>query len=258
MIGAAGAAFATAGVLVACLLIAAYPAVRLVGFWLEGVISLGELIFYLTVILLFVGGIAYTWGQPASLLLGLLFLSLCAAVPLLNRLTEKRMRRHFDEEDMATFRRILTFDPGNVEAHLRLGGIHEGLKQYDQALAEYQQVLSVAPKDATARRRINAIIEARRRAAVNSRFCPRCDAENPPTGRYCRRCRTPLATRHALLDMLRSEAGKDIAKWTAVASAALLIGLAILMRPPVLWLVVPGVLLVAASVAYLYLGLSLE
>jgi tetratricopeptide (TPR) repeat protein len=256
--GAVGEAFGMAAILLVCLLIASYPAIRLFGFWVEGMISLGELIFYGSVIVVLIGGIIYTWGQPAGWLLSLAFIGLCAAVPLLNTMSEKRLRRQLLAEDIAACQRILSFDPKNKDAHFRLGQAFEALKQLDEAINEYQQILAVAPRDVSAQRRINAIIEARRRAAVNSRFCPRCDAENPPDAIYCRYCQTPLAAGHAWLDVVRSEVGRDIAKWVAVGSAVLIIGLAAVAHARVAVLAIPVLLLVGASVFYLYLSLRLE
>jgi ribosomal protein L40E len=239
--------------LVICLLLMAYPVVRLVGVFIERAISLAELLIALIVLVGLMGGLVQAWGTSWAWLFAGAFLSVCTGVPVLNRMAEKRLQKRMDSEDFRICLRVLQLDPKNPAAHSRLGDIHLAHGRLDEAIAAYEQATALAPTDDREKWKLNRAIEAKRRSVVHSAFCPRCDAENAPTATHCRKCGTVLSGVREMWGHVRSGLGLDMLKWTALASGGAMLFALVLADVPVTVIVVCGLVLVGTGMSYLYL-----
>jgi len=239
-----------------CLVLMAYPAFRIISLYLDGEITTLALVLMLGSLLALMAGIGRTWGSPTGGLLLLLLVLLCIGIPALNALAERRLGQKLLDEDIEKCQQALRFDPSNVYAHSRLGDIHLSLRQYDEAIQWYYEATRLAPNDQQEKRKLQYAIERKRRAEVQSVFCPRCRAENASHAEYCRECSFPLSAKREIMDALRGGMGHDLLKWIAIGSGILLVVGAV-MRPVPLS-VVGGAGLVLACVALLYLYLQLR
>ncbi|MFQ6097553.1 MAG: tetratricopeptide repeat protein [Armatimonadota bacterium] len=239
--------------LIACMLLMAYPVVRLVWAYAEKAINLPELLIGSIVLVGLMGAVIESWETPWVLAFGGAFVAVCAAVPLLNRMAEKRLRRAMETEDVRACRRLLQLDPNNAAARSRLGDIHLEHGRVAEAIVEYEEALRLTPRDEGLRWRLARAVELKRRATAESVFCPRCDAENPKSATHCRRCGVVLCARRELWSHLRSGAGPEMLKWTALAAGAAMLTVLAFGEAPMFVIVLCGFVLMASGMAYLYL-----
>ncbi|MFQ6131033.1 MAG: tetratricopeptide repeat protein [Armatimonadota bacterium] len=236
-----------------CLLLMAYPAFRIVSLYIEGGISTLALALSLASLLALMAGIGRTWGSPAGVALLLLFVLLCVGLPALNAVAERRLWRRLTEEDIEQCLRALRFDPKNVHAHSRLGDIYLRLRRYDEAIECYHQATRLAPKDHKEKRKLQYAVDRKRRAEVQSVFCPRCRTENAGHAVHCRECGTPLSAKRELLDLLHTARATGLIKWTACVSGVLMLVGAISRQVPWPLPVASGLVLACMGLLHLYL-----
>jgi len=238
--------------LAVCGVVLVVAALRIFAMYIEGTVSPLELTIYIVLTLAALAGTMGYWGTAAGYLLAVAFLGLCLGIPMLQRLADQRLGARLLREDLEECQRLLRFDPLNAAAHSRLGDIFLRMGHQDQAIDKYEQAAALAPKDKAMQRRLQRVIEMKRRQEVPSRFCPRCRTENPSTAVYCRECATPLNAWAELSHSLRRITPVQGLKWGAIVGGAglLLTGAGILL--PRTAAVLVALSLGVAAVLYLH------
>ncbi len=175
----------------------AFVVVRVINVWLiEKTLSAAQaLCLILLTVLLFLLVLA-TGGEQAMMAYVAVMLGVAGAVHLFHVEHERRLAAELHAERMAQYRAVIARDPKNAAAHAFLAESLAELGRYDEAVAEMQIAVDLAPEHAVQERvKLRRLHDAKARVENGPVVqCFECRAENPHGSRICAKCGASLNT----------------------------------------------------------------
>ncbi|MFA4043946.1 MAG: hypothetical protein HZRFUVUK_000728 [Candidatus Fervidibacterota bacterium] len=133
--------------------------------------------------------LALIWWKNS--LIVLLSCSLCLGVVMLwvlHHISEQRIRRWLDEQEIERYKATIKSDPKNAAAHSMLGDVYFRLKRYDEAIKEFEEALKLDPLSQSDRYKLRLAKEKKLEAELKGVACPRCHNINPRIAARCQKC----------------------------------------------------------------------
>jgi tetratricopeptide (TPR) repeat protein len=133
--------------------------------------------------------LALIWWKNS--LIVLLSCSLCLGVVMLwvlHHISEQRIRRWLDEQEIERYKATIKSDPKNAAAHSMLGDVYLRLKRYDEAIKEFEEALKLDPLSQSDRYKLRLAKEKKLEAELRGVACPRCHNINPRIAARCQKC----------------------------------------------------------------------
>ena len=114
--------------------------------------------------------------------------------PWFNNWLNRTAHAHMREVDIANFQRAIAQNPDNAAAHEYLGDALMELRRYDEAIAAYKTVMSLAKRATTNEqwKLQRALAAKERRWRRPTIACHHCDAVHPAGTEICPLCGAPL------------------------------------------------------------------
>lgn len=128
------------------------------------------------------------WNNFFTVVLSCLLCAGAVAIWALHRISEQRIRRYLDEQEIERYKATISRDPKNAAAHSMLGDVYLRLKRYDEAIKEFEEVLRLDPTSQSDKYKLRLAAEKKREAELNGVACPRCHAINPRLSAQCLKC----------------------------------------------------------------------
>jgi tetratricopeptide (TPR) repeat protein len=170
---------------------------QIINAWLiDKVISATHALLLMLVIIMLFGAVWTTQGQSAMYVYVALSLGAAGITHLLHVEHERRLLKRLREESMAKYRAVLARDPKNAAAHTYMAEALAEIGEYDDAIAEYQAAIALAP-DASVREhhQLKMVEHAKARASGQAGIrCFECREESPRGSRTCTKCGASLNT----------------------------------------------------------------
>jgi len=188
----------------------AMPALRIISAWLiESAITAWSAV---TALLLILGISAVCWfvGGPEWTLVFVIVLTISNLIhPWMSGWLDSATIGRMRGEDMQKYRRAIEQDPTNAAAHEYLADALMEIRRYDEAIAEYEIMLSLTPRPTVQEKwkLRQALSRKERRRPRADVICRQCDAANAPANAECLNCGAPLRKNYAralLLNLLSS------------------------------------------------------
>src|SRR5260370_42512561 len=114
-----GTAIISVGICVTALLVASYPVIKMIGWWIDGG---AEPLLAMVSIMLYMTLVAFAMAAApgvAGLILGIIIIS-AIATPLVCQVSDRSQLQRMDNHKMASFARVLEGDPLNAPARMGL------------------------------------------------------------------------------------------------------------------------------------------
>jgi len=175
----------------------AFVVVRILNAWLaDKLLTAPQALGLILLIVLFFALVWSAAGQQAMIAYVAVMLGVAGGAQLLHVAHERRLAQRLHAERMLQYRAVIARDPKNAAAHVFLAESLAELGQYDEAIAEMQAAIELAPERATQERyRLQKLVAAKTRAERGPvARCYECRAENPRGSRACARCGASLNT----------------------------------------------------------------
>ncbi len=134
--------------------------------------------------------ISWHWGTEGAFIYAILLTTTNLLSPWFNRWLDGAAVTHLHTVDMEKYRRAIEQDPANAAAHEYLADALQDMHRYDEAIAEYETVISLGKHarvhDQWKLRRARAAKERQRRCPKEA--CSKCDALSPSGTEFCPLC----------------------------------------------------------------------
>lgn len=174
----------------------AMPVLRILGAWmLDRTISTAVALSSL-LILFSLMGISWKFGGPPWALVYILLVTISnLCFPWFSGWMDKASLGRMRHDDMTKYRRAIEQDPRNAAAHEYLADALLENRRYDEAIAEYEIVISLSSNGAATHERWKlkrAHAAKERRARELSQVCAKCDTTCSIEHDVCVYCGSPL------------------------------------------------------------------
>lgn len=249
-----GEAIFTVGIALIALLIAAYPMLRLIGWWMDGgaepILALSAICLYMALVVLAAGA-----PRPIALLVLVTIILSSLLLPYFGKISEQRQNRRIDDQFIESYSRALQENPMNPAARIGLAEALHKRGDLDQAIEHLSWTLQQFPKLSTLHRgQLDSWVREReRRASAPLIFCHICHAENFSDARFCANCGVAFSSRAAVYEQILREGGPRVVLrgWIVAASLMILSCLFLLYLP----IIISGPVILAAVMvgAWLFL-----
>ncbi|MFA4015584.1 MAG: hypothetical protein RUDDFDWM_000674 [Candidatus Fervidibacterota bacterium] len=169
--------------------------------------------------------LAIIWWK--NILIVLLSCSLCLGVVVLwalHHISEQRIRRWLDEQEIERYKATIRSDPKNAAAHSMLGDVYLRLKRYDEAIREFEEALKLDPLSQSDRYKLRLAKEKKLEAELKGIACPRCHNINPRIAARCQKCNYEL-NRSFAVDFISWIAQPDSLRRVVITTLILIIPL---------------------------------
>jgi len=232
-----GEAFISVGIAVIALLIASYPVIRLIGWWMDGgaepALAISAICLYMALVVLAAGA-----PRPVALLILVIIVLSSLLLPYFGQITEHRQNRRIDDELIESYSRALQENPMNPAARIALAQALYKRGDLDQAIEHLSWTLQQFPKLSTLHRgQLDSWTREReRRSAAPLIFCHICHAENLSGARSCANCGVAFSSRAAIYEQILREGGPRVVLrgWIIAASLLILSCLLLLYLPSII------------------------
>lgn len=175
----------------------AFIFIRIINAWLiDRVIGAVHALILMMVIFLLSACIWTTQGSETMIVYIALMIGAAGATQLIAVESERRLMRRMRDDDMAKYRAVIARDPKNAAAHAYLAAALAEMREYDEAITEYETAISLSPQHSrTERYRLHQVVQAKLRAEGQAGVqCLECRAESPRGSRFCIKCGASLNT----------------------------------------------------------------
>lgn len=250
--GAVGIAFGAAVGMALAGIIAGILFNRILGAFIEGSISglhcviIGGL---------FIGLVCCIVISPLSrvaLTSAILIICLFIAMPLWRSHADKVDTKTFYDDRMNQYREAIQKDPRNLAARERLAETFYKLGRLDEAIAEYTELVRIAPNASQEAYKLRLLIEEKAQHQSPPVTCPNCGHANPSQRRTCEQCESSLSVSTELVRWLLAGGLRQVVISTSIGVAAItLVGIILSV------LAVPGRIALIAFTGFVLLSAEL-
>lgn len=251
MVGAAGGAFISAGLLAGCLLLAGMAVHGLLGLLLMKEISALEFVIYLGVFLVVVMAGVMCWGTPLVWAPALTAVSLAVGFPLARSWANTHAIVKMEQADIERYLESVQKRPDIPYPLRRLAEIHFGRGHYEVAAQWYGKYMERV-QDAGIEFRIKRCTELMERAGKRVKVCTECQHQNPGAARYCVSCGAILPGAWEIIQAFHGKAGKRYLLQAIVVSLVVGVLLGFVTSLSHIYAVLCFWIAAAAFVYYLY------
>ena len=217
-----GHAVLTVGLVTTALIIAAIPAIKMVGWWLDGG---AEPWMAITSIFMYIVLIATMVAVPAWLAF-LIFALICisaVAAPLLGKVSDKKQHQKIDDIRVQGWGAILERDPMNHAARIALAEVLHKRGALDLAIQHMEWIIRQSPQMSLRVRPTmdGWIREKDRMGAPKPIICHECHGENPHWVTECELCGAQFGARAGFAQGIRLAGGPQavIRTWIVTAGS---------------------------------------
>ncbi|MGD0113917.1 MAG: tetratricopeptide repeat protein [Armatimonadota bacterium] len=182
-------------------------------------------------------------GGAGMLLLAVIVLGTPVVFYLMAKLSDWRLVRSFDEEDIAKYQEAIDLDPKNVAAHSFLGDVYRRQRKLERAIQEYKAALALdrtLKSDRFWVQRLEAQLESQSRKEMT---CPRCNTPRPGDADTCPECGRIYSTVELSMHAMRKLPPARKVQWAALAALATIGIMTVLALAPIVMVL----LIVAAA-----------
>ena len=256
--GGTGGAFVNVAIAVLCLLVAAYPVVRMIGWWIDGGVE--PLAAMLCVAMYFVL-IAWTMMAPMEVSLAIFGVILVSALvtPFIGQAADSIGNQRIEDERIVAYIQALERDPMDPVARMALAEALYKRGDAEQAIEHMRWTLEQFPR---LHGRIQPVLDQWSREAARASeqppiFCHVCHAENPPNAERCVECGACFGARAGMAQRIRIEGGpKALIRGWLVTSITLCVVLFALLTMPAIIAgpIIIATLLVAVTLFLRWVG----
>jgi len=172
-------------------------------------------------------------GGAGMLLLAVIVLGTPVVFYLMAKVSDRRLVRSFDEEDIAKYQEAIDLDPKNVAAHSFLGDVYRRQGRLQQAIEEYKAALTLDHTLKSERywvQRLEAQLESQARKEMT---CPRCNTPRPGDADTCPECGRIYSTVELSMNAMRMLSPARKLQWAALAALATIGIMTILALAPI-------------------------
>jgi hypothetical protein len=222
MLGALPEAVALVGKIIFCALVSFTAVFLVISAWFERKISGSEASILLVGVLAIemLGMWLSSRGGAGMLLLAVIVLGAPVVFYLMAKVSDRRLVRSFDEEDITTYQHAIDLDPKNVAAHSFLGDVYRRQGKSQQAIQEYKAALALDRTLKSERfwvQRLEAQLESQARKEM---ICPRCNTPRPGDADTCPECGRVYSTVELSVHAVRTLPPARKMQWAALAALA--------------------------------------
>jgi tetratricopeptide (TPR) repeat protein len=209
---------------VIALLIASYPVIRLISWWMDGgaepILALCAIFLYMALVVLAAGA-----PRPIAILVLVIIILSSLLLPYFGKVSEQKQNRRIDDEFIESYSRALEENPMNPAARIALAEALHKRGDLDQAIEHLSWTLQQFPKIAIIHRgQLDTWTREReRRSAAPLIFCHMCHAENFSDARFCANCGVTFSSRAAVYEQILREGGPRVVLRGWIVAASLLI-----------------------------------
>lgn len=256
--GGTGGAFINVGLAVMCLIVAAYPVIRMIGWWIDG--GAEPLAAILSIAMYFVL-IAWAMMAPMGLGIAIFLVILASAIltPFIGQAADTLGNKRIEDERLEAYARALEQDPMDPVARIALAEALYKRGEVTQAIEHMNWTLEQFPRLGS---RIRPTLDDWNRALAREAeqpaiFCHMCHAENPPGSVRCAECGAYFGARRGIAQRIRIEGGPRtlVRGWLVTSATLCAILFALLTMPAILaGPIVIAALLVGAVVFLKWVG----
>ena len=207
-------------------IIAGFVLHRIIGMYIEGAMGGIEC---LVIAGLYLGlVISIITIPPLRVPLSLLLIAVLVLLPVLTRRSDKKDTHRYNDERMVQFREAIAADPLNLAARSRLAATLQREGRIDEAIAEYSEIMRIAPQSRDEAYRLKLLIQEREDIKEPPVECPSCGHHNHPSRTRCENCEGDLKFSSELKKWLVKGGLKQIAISGGIAVGVITLALFIL------------------------------
>jgi hypothetical protein len=191
-----GSAIFTVIICVAALLVASYPVIKMIGWWIEGgaepLLAMVSIFLYIALV-----GFAMAAPPPVAGLIFVVIVVSAIATPVFGQVSDNVQLRRMDESRMETFARVLDGDPMNAPARMGLAECLHKRGEIEQAIEHMSWTLERFPKlGFSIKPKLDAWIrEKDRQGVAQNVYCHMCHCENAYNATHCYECGAAFGTK---------------------------------------------------------------
>lgn len=233
--GNAGGVMITVCLAVVGMVIAAFPVIRTINWWIEGSL---DGIQASVVILLYVALLGGIMGAPSAIKFVLLLFILISALaaPFIGNIAAKAGNRQIDDESMSRYIRALEINPNDVGARLAVADSLAKRGDLEQAISHAQWVVQQHPRlEGTVGLRIKTWErQLEYEKSPHPVFCHMCHAELPASATVCPECGAKFGTKAAIIDRIATEGGlRVVVTGWLTTTTLLLVAIGLFLELPI-------------------------
>jgi len=219
-----GTAIGTVGLSVMALIVASYPIIKMIGWWMDGG---AELLLAIISIFMYLTLVAFTMAAPAgiAILIFVIIVVSAIAAPIYGQMSEQVQHNRIDNDRLTAYARALEENPMNAAARMALAEALYKKGQMDLAIEHMEWTLQQFPAlGMRIRPELDSWKRDRQRIGVAQPiFCHRCQGENHPESTSCVECGAPFGTRAGMNYALAREGGPKVVIRAWITTATVLI-----------------------------------
>lgn len=250
----AGDAFIVVALGVGALIVASYPVIRMIGWWIDGgaepVLAMLSIVLYLVLV---ASAMAAPPGVAA--LIFLVILASAVLTPIIGQAHEQAQLKTMDNQAMDRFAQALERNPHDAPARIALAELLHKRGERDQAIKHLTWTLQAFPSLSM---RIRPQLDSWRREkeredTVPPVICHICHAENAWNAVSCENCGAAFGTRAGVRQQVASQGGPRmlIRGWIVTATALFVVCFLFLYTPAI----IAGPIAIATLIAAVWLFL---
>ena len=230
-----GTAIFTVGFVVAALIVASFPVVKMIGWWIDGG---AEPLLALVSIMLYFALIGFAMAAP-PVIAGIIFVIIvisAVATPVMGQVSDRVQLQRMEDRRLEQYARVLEGDPLNAPARMGLADCLYKKGEIDQAIEHMSWTLerfptlgfSIKPKlDSWMR-------EKDRQGIARNIFCHLCQCENAYNATHCYECGAPFGTRTGIsAEVWRRGGPKAVIRGWIVTSVSVILVLFMFAYMPI-------------------------
>lgn len=221
-----GTAIFTVMICLAALLVASFPIIKMIGWWIEGG---AEPLQAMLAIFMYLALIAWSMAAPAGIavLIFLIILFSAIAAPVLGTVSDQAQLRRMDDERLRQYAVALERNPRDPAARMALAEALHKKGEVDQAIEHMTWTLQEFPSLGMRIKPELAMWErekVRSAGPVSRIYCHECHAENPTETDHCLACGAVFGTRAGIQREVWKAGGPKVVirGWITVAGTFIL------------------------------------
>ena len=220
-----GTAIGAVGISVIALIVASYPIIKMIGWWMDGGV---EPLLAMLSISMYLVLVVFMAAAPAVIaaVIFLIIVASAIAAPILGQVSEQVQHNRIDSERMTSYARALEENPMNAAARMALAEALYKKGQMDLAIEHMEWTLQQFPAlSMRIRPELDSWKRDRQRIGVAQPiYCHRCQGENHPECTHCVECGAPFGRRAGMKLALARHGGPKmvIRAWITTASVLIL------------------------------------